>query len=316
MRKHVAMLVPGVLALFAIPQPAPAQQTETAAGVPIRIVVSVEPKKGNETPDITQQDVIVHQGKDVRPVTSWIQATGNHAGLELAILIDDTAGMNLDTQLNDIRTFIQQQAPTTLVALGYMQNGTVSMTTKSFTSDHAAVAKSVRLALGYFGAEASPWLSLSDFVKHWPLNPAAPRREVLLITSGIDTVYTGFYPNPYLEAAVQDSQCAGVVVYSIYVPSLGHFGHSYWRTYWGQNYLGELSDNTGGELYYFMGPQGPVSFKPYLDKLNHQLPNQYLLTFMAEPRPKAGTEPLNISSEVHSVDFVHQNQVCVPASGK
>ena len=196
-------------------------------GVPVQMVVSVEAKHGNEIPMITQQDVIVHQGHNVRPVTGWVQATGNHAGLALAILIDDSAGISLDTQLNDIRAFIQEQAPTTLVAVGYMQNGTV-IVTQNFTQDHMAAAKSVRLAQGYFGAEASPYLSLSDFIKRWPANPAVPRREVLMITSGIDTVYMGSYPNPYVDASVQDAQCAGIVVYSIYTPSAGHFGHSYW----------------------------------------------------------------------------------------
>jgi hypothetical protein len=311
--QKVATLVPVLLALFLIPHSVAAHQTATPTGIPVRMVVSIEPKKGSEMPTITQQDVIVHQGKDVRPVTGWVQAAGNNGGLELAILIDDSAGMNLDTQLSDLRAFIQEQAPTTLVAVGYMQNGTVTMA-QNFTKDHAAAAKSVRLAEGYFGAEASPWLSLSDFIKRWPVNPAAPRREVLMITSGIDTVYTGFYPNPYVDSAVQHAQCAGVVVYSIYVPSVGHFGHSYWRTYWGENYLGELSDDSGGELYYFMGPEGPVSFAPYLGRLNHQLLNQYLLSFLAEPHKKAGPEPVNITSEIHSIDFVHANQVCVPAS--
>ncbi len=103
-------------------------------------------------------------------------------------------------------------------------------------------------------------------------------------------------------------------MYSIYTPSAGHFGHSYHLTYWGQNYLSQLSEDTGGESYYFLGPQAPVSFAPYLDKLNHQLPNQFLMTFLAKPEKKAGTEPLKVMSEIHSVDFVHANKVCVPAS--
>jgi len=134
-----------------------------------------------------------------------------------------------------------------------------------------------------------------------------------MITSGIDTVYTGAYQNPYVDASIQDAQCAGVVVYSIYTPSAGHFGHSYWRTYWGQNYLSQLSEETGGESYYMAGPEGPVSFTPYLDKLNEQLANQFLLTFLAEPQKKAARESVKITSEIHSVDFLYPDTVCVPA---
>jgi hypothetical protein len=300
------------MALFFILPPAAAQQMGAASGVPVQMVVSVETKHDEALPPISQGDVIVHQGRNVRPVTGWVQATGDNAALALAILIDDSAGLSFDTQLNDIRAFIQEQAPATLVAVGYMQNGTVHLT-QNFTQDHAAAAKSVRVSQSYFGVEASPYLSLSSFIKRWPASPAVPRREVLMITSGIDTVYMGVVDNPYVAAAIHDAQCAGIVVYSIYTPSAGHFGHSYWRTNWGQNYLAEISEETGGESYYFMGPQAPVSFAPYLDKLNHQFSNQFLLTFLAEPQKKAGKEPVKITSEIHSVDFVYARTVCVPA---
>jgi len=102
-----------------------------------------------------------------------------------------------------------------------------------------------------------------------------------MVTSGVDTLYTGVLQNPYVDAAIQDAQCAGVVAYSIYTPSAGHFGHSFWRAYWGQNYLSQLSEETGGESYYLMVPQGPVAFAPYLDELNQQLLNQFLPTFLA-----------------------------------
>ncbi len=302
-----------IFVLFSFGSPAAAQQSGADQGVPVQTVVSVEPKRGHEIPTITQQDVMVYQGHDRRPVTGWVPAKGDKAGLALAILIDDSAGLSLDTELNDIRTFIREQAPTTLVAVGYMQNGTVYLA-HDFTQDHAAAAKSVRVAQGFFGAEGSPYLSLSDFIKRWHSDPAIPRREVLMITSGIDNVYMGVLDNPYVDAAIQDAQCGGIVIYSIYTPSAGHFGHSYYRTTWGQNYLAELSEATGGEGYYFMGPQAPVSFAPYLKELNDQLPNQFLLTFLAKPEKKAGTESVKVTSEIHDVDFVHADKVCVPAS--
>jgi hypothetical protein len=295
-----------------IPGHAVAQQ-EASSGVPLRLVVSVEAKKkGNPLPPITQDDVIVHQGKEVRPVTGWVPARGSQAGLALAILIDDSAGMSLGVQLSDLKNFIQQQAPTTLVAVGYMQNGNVRIAS-NFTTDHAAAAKSVRIALGYYTANASPYTALSSFIKGWEAGPSVPRREVLMITSGIDELYGGQMPDPYVDAAVEDAQCAGVVVYSIYTPSAGHFGHSFFRSYWGQNFLSELSEETGGESYYFLGTQAPVSFAPYLKLLSEQLPNQFLLTFQAQPGKKAERQPVKVTSEIHTVDFVSADHVCVPA---
>jgi len=317
LRMHLqAKLISGfcfVMATIPIPRTLSAQQKEAATGAPLHMVVSVEPKHGNEVPTITQQDVIVSQGHDRRPVTSWVPATGDRAGLELAILIDDSAGFSFGSQIDDIRAFITEQAPTTLIAVGYMHNGTVSLA-QNFTQDHAAASKSLRLPQGFIGAEASPYFSLTDFIKRWPANPSLPRREVLMITSGIDTFYGGGYPDPYVDTAVQDAQCAGIVVFSIYTPGAGHFGHTYWRIYWAQNYLAQLSEETGGESYYFLGAQAPVAFQPYLNQMSSRLTHQFLLTFLAKPENKAGTQPVKVSTEIRSVDLVAPDKVCVPAS--
>ncbi len=311
--RNLVTIISLPLLLFAIAGTAAAQQYATDRGTPVQMVVSVEAKDNHQVPAISQQDVMVYQGRDRRPVTAWVPATGDKAGLALAILIDDASGLSLGTEMDALRNFIREQAPTTLVAVGYMQNATV-FTSHDFTTDHEAVAKSLRLPLGYFGVEGSPYLSLTEFIKRWRTDPAIPRREVLMITSGIDTVYTGVLDNPYVDEAIRDSQCAGIVVYSIYTPAAGHFGHSYFRTNWGQNYLSEISESTGGENFYILGPQAPVSFTPYLKKLDEQFPNQFLLTFLAKPEKKAGTESVRVTSEIHDVDFVHQNKVCVPAT--
>jgi len=302
-----------LMAAFSIPNTASAQQKEAPTGTPVQMVVSAEPKHGNQVPTITQQDVLVYQGHDRRPVTSWVPATGDHAGLELAILIDDSSGFIFVSQMEDIRAFITEQAPATLIAVGYMQNGTVFLT-QNFTQDHAAAAKSLRLPQGFDGAEASPYFSLQDFIKRWPSNPALPRREVLMLTSGIDTFYGGGPQDPYLDAAIKDARCAGIVVFSIYTPAAGHFGHTYWRINWGQNYLAQLSEETGGESYYFLGGQAPVAFEPYLNQMSGRLAHQFLLTFLAKPENKAGTEPVKVSTEIRDVDLVAPDRVCVPAS--
>jgi len=311
-RRFVTPMFLALVLSFVGPR-AVAQHAPAGEGVPVSMIVSVEPKHGDEVPMIAREDMMVYQGHDRQPVTNWLPAKGNRAGLALAILIDDGAGFSLSTQLDDIRTFIGQQAPTTLIAVGYMQNGTVTFA-HDFTQDHAAAAKSLRLAQGFSGVDGSPYLSISDFIKRWPSNDAVPRREILAITSGIDSVYMGSFPNPYTDAAVQDAQCRGVLVYSIYTPSAGHFGHSYYRSYWGQNYLSELSEMTGGESYYLLGPQAPVAFAPYLNQLNRQLSNQFLLTFLAKPQKKAEIESIKLTSEIRSVDFVHAQRACVPAS--
>lgn len=308
-------ILPLGLALSHDALPMRAQASAPAPNDSVQMVVTVEPKHGGQIPAITKDDMIVSQGHDRLPVTGWAPAKADNAGLALAILIDESAGFSLGSQLNDIRNFINEQPSSTMIAVGYMQNGTVNVAI-DFTNDHAAAAKAIRLTQGYFGAEGSPYLSLSAFIKGWRSNSPMVRREVLMITSGIDNVYMGSIDNPYVDAAIEDAQCAGVVVFSIYTPSAGHMGHSYYRTYWGENYLSEISEMTGGESYYLMGPQAPVSFAPYLKKLNQQLPDQFLLSFVPKPEKKGGPQSVKVTSEIHDVDFLHQEKVCVPPAAK
>jgi hypothetical protein len=117
-----------------------------------------------------------------------------------------------------------------------------------------------------------------------------------------------------LAAAIEDAQRAGVVVFTLYSPGVGHFGHSYWQTYWGQLYMAQLSDKTGGEAYYFGFNGPPVAFAPYLDNLTHRLTHQYLLTFIPKPEKKAGYQKVKLATEVQGVDLVSAEEVYVPAA--
>ena len=263
-----------------------AQQAPSAAGVPAHIVVTAEPKHGSNVPVIKKDDVMVYEGHDRDTVTDWIPLQGDRAGLELFILIDDESGISLGTQLEDLRKFIDSQPPTTKVGVAYMQNG-IAKVAQNPTSDHAQAAKALRLPMGTAGANGSPYFSMSDLVKKWPASNE--RREVLMVSDGIDRYYgAGDLQDPYLDAAIDDAGKAGIIVSAIYTPGAGHFAHSYWQSYWGQIYLSELADQTGGEAYYIGFTGAPVSFAPYLKQLSQRLQNQYLLEFLAKPPKKAG----------------------------
>lgn len=313
MRHHYLFAVAGFFAatiFIAGAQPTAAQQSQN---VQARMTVSVEARHGMEVPPITREDLIVEEGKDHDKVTGWLPAQGPNAGLDLLVLLDDSSSSSLGSQLDDIRAFIAQQPPTTFIAVGYAQNGTVQMV-QNFTQDHASAAKSLRLPLGAgAGVDASPYFSISDYVKHWPANPARPRREILLISDGVDTYFGGGPTDPYVDTAVEDAQRAGVTVYSIYTPGSGHAGHSFYRINWGQNYLSELSDRTGGESY-GTGLGAAVSFTPFLDELTHQLQHQYILTFAPKPEKKAGMQRVRLATEVSGAELVYPENVYVPAT--
>lgn len=284
-------------------------QAPGEAGIPVHTVVTVEPHKGSNMPVIGREDVLVTEGKDRDQVTEWIPAQGDQAALEFFILIDDGANTSVGNQLEAIRKFIVAQPATAKVGLAYMQNGTARIV-QNLTTDHDSVTKALRLPSGIAGINGSPYFSLSDLVKHWPAG--APRREVLMISDGIDRYYEGGdLEDPYVSAATDDAQKAGIIVSAIYTPGIGHFGHSYYQSYWGQLYMARVADKTGGEAYYVGMMGAPVTFTPYLDDLSTRLTHQYLLTFLAKPPKKAGLQAVKIKTEVSNADLVAMDKVWV-----
>jgi hypothetical protein len=289
-----------------------AQQTTDTSGTPVHMIVTVEPKKGSEAPVVNREDVMVYERKERDQVTGWVPAQGEHAGLEFFVMIDDGSGSGLDTQLADIKKFIVALPPTAQVGVAYMQNGTARIE-QNLTSDHDLAAKALRLPLGYFGANGSPYFSLSDLAKHW--QPNGNRHEVIMITNGADPYYgPGDPQDPYVAAAIEDCQRAGILVSAIYTPGAGHLGHSHWINYWGQIYLSKLTEETGGEGYYIGFFGAAPDFSPYLKDAADRLNHQYLLTFVARPQKKSGLQSVKLRTELHNVDLVSADAVYVPAS--
>jgi len=287
-----------------------AQQAEEN-GVPVQMVVTVEGRHGAEAPEVGAKDVLVSEGRTRDKVLDWIPARGDHAALQVFILIDDSSNQNVALQFDDVRNFINAQPSSALIGIAYMQNG-IARVAQDLTGDRALAGKALRLPLGIRTINGNPYFAVSDLVKRWPKTNA--RRQILMVSSGIDPNYTSAdLLDPYLSSAIDAAQRAGIQVSAIYTPSFGHYGHSYWRTYWGQMYLAEIAERTGGEAYYIGMTGPPVSFAPYLKDFAERLNNQYLLTFAARPGKKAGLRSVKVRTELPDVELVAADSVWVPA---
>lgn len=283
--------------------------------VPVRMTVTADVPQGKQMPEIKLEDVLVKLGKERLKVTEWVPAKGDRAGLELFIAIDEASDTSLGSQLDDLRTFVMDQAPTTLVGIGYMRNATVQLV-QNFTRDHEAAAKAIRLPLGTPGAYGSPFLSAIDIMKRWP--QSQNRRQLLMITDGIDrarrVMHTrGWDSNPDVDSASAVAQRTGTVVYAIYSPGIGRMHRTYFEALSGQLFISELAEETGGEAFY-LGLERPVSFKPYLDDLERYLNNQYWLSFLVTPGKKAGPQYVKITTELAGVELDAADSVWVPAA--
>ena len=252
-------------------------------------IVTVEPKGNNELAEpVSEKAVKVKVNGKNAAVAGWT-AFGPNAtqpNLQLVLLIDDGARSSLGLHLQELQRFLSQQPPTTEVAVAYMRNGTGQFT-GPFTTDHAKAAQTLRLPISSPGTNGSPYFSLSDLIKRWPAHNPAERREVVMVTDGIDR-YTGLRydpSNPYINATIRDAIRNRVVVYSIYYHNAGFADRTGEGINSGQNYLTQLCGTVGGEFFY-QGFGNPVDFAPYLNQINKKLGNQYELRVTAPEKAK------------------------------
>jgi hypothetical protein len=262
-----------VLGMTSVPTPAQDNKPDSSGEVPVHMVVTVKPRHGGQVPAVAADNVKVYQRSKEDVVTSWVPLQGDRAGLQLFILIDDTSRDTLALQFDSIKKLIEEQPATTAIGVGYMRNGTV-VTVQNLTKDHALAAKSLRLPLRGVGY-TSPYLSLSDLMKKWPVSE--DRREILMLTSGIDPLGGGFsndpFTNPYLDGNLA------------------------------QTGLDILSQKTGGATYY-LGLGTPVDIAPYLQDISLSLKHQYELTFLAKGAKKPTLEPVKVKTEMPNMGLI------------
>jgi hypothetical protein len=318
------------------------QENPASSGtVQVHMVITDQAlRDDSEVPIIRPENVQVKQGKTSLKVDHLIPARGDNAALQLFILIDDTCDTSIGNSLNDLRDFINTQPATTVVGVAYMSNASIQIA-QNFTNDHAAVAKAIRLPRGNVSSMDSPYLSLISLIKGWPEQKV--RREVLMVSDGIDrlrtdpttraaytpssgrtsrapmptsTMSTGMSTiSPDADTASTTAQRYGVIVHGIYATGVGRLGRNAWEAQLGQGGVGKIADESGGE-YFSLGTQNLVSFKPYLDRLQRVLDNQYYLVFGAVPKNKAGLQRVKISTETPGFEIASADNVWVSAANE
>jgi hypothetical protein len=318
------------------------QESPAASGtVQVHMVITDQAvREDTEIPILRPENVQVRQGRTPLKIDTVIPARGDNAALQFFILIDDTCDTSIGNSLNDLRDFINAQPATTAIGVGYMSNATIQIV-QNFTADHALAAKAIRLPRGTLSSMDSPYLSLISLIKGWPEQKV--RREVLMVSDGIDrlrnqrmssretapsvgrasrntmpsmamsTSMTTMSPD--VDSASTAAQRYGVIVHGIYATGVGRAGRNAWEAQIGQSGVAKVTDEAGGE-YFALGTQNLISFKPYLDRLQKILDNQYFLVFRAVPKNKAGLQRVNISTEAPAFEIAAADSVWVPVSNQ
>ena len=316
MRKNLMQRIPMFLFVVLSLLPVQAQDGSSTATSPVQMTVTVRVLgKNKRMPEVNREDIIVRQGKDRLQVTGWTPLRSDRSPLDLFILIDDAARPTLSSQYGDLREFIYSLPNTTSVSVGYMRNGAVQVA-QDLTTDHRQAVNALRIPLGSPGVYGSPYLSVIDLMKRWP--ESSNRREIVMITDGIDRLHgwphrRGLGPvSPDVSAASTVAQRTGTIIHSIYTRGVGWRGSNFWQVTNGQNAMAKLADETGGESF-FLGIGEPVSFRPYLDRLQNGLDNRYRIEFNAVPGKKPGLQFVKLTTEVAGVELDSADSVWVAA---
>jgi hypothetical protein len=257
-------------------------------------IVTILPRSNSQALGaISQKDLTVEISGHKPRITGWVPLRGSESDLEMVLLIDSSARTSLGTQLGDITNFIRTLPNQVKVAVGYMNAGRAILS-GPLSTDHAEVADQLRLPGGSAGSSASPYFCLSNLAKNWPSKDASARREVVMITDGIDNYYPRFdMLDPYVNAAIQDAVRARLVVYSIYWRGQGRAQGSISRGFDGQRQLERVSQATGG-ISYWQGAGVPVSFGPYFQNIALRIQNQYRLSFSSQSNGKPEVRRLSV----------------------
>jgi len=280
----------------------------------VKVTVTLLVKKGTTQPSLTPEDLLVYQNGERRPVIGWQAAGARGAGLDLAILIDDSLVSSVADQWNDLRKFMSQLPPDTRLEVVYGTHGDATIA-QPFTADRELAAKALRLPLGSINGASSIFMSLTDLLRHWPADQN--RRAVLVVSDGLD-LYYGVVDSqapldPDLTQAIDKAQKTDTAVYTLFANATGLYRRNLFLRSNGMDCLGLLAESTGGESY-FQGFETPVSFAPFLGRLAERLGEQYVLTFRAAAGNAPRFDRLRVTTEQPGVTIRAPERVFVPAS--
>jgi hypothetical protein len=335
---------------FVLAAPSAHPQASGPSSAQVHLVITdTALRNDQELPPLRKEDLQVKLSKKVVTPTALIPAQGDQGGLQLMILVDDTLDQSVGNNLNDLREFIAGLPQGTQVGVAYMSNATINIA-QNFTTERDLAAKAIRLPRGNLGAMDSSFFSLISLLKGWPQQKV--RREVIMVTDGIDRLhgerpsmatsgtginssyganlggspnYSAKYGRPApptvyhsMPTISQDAQTASelsqrynAVVFTIYSNGVGRAGRSQWDQQLGLGNLTLLADETGGECFSLSTTQ-PVSFKPYLDRIQSYINNQYYLVLDAPLGKKDSLQRVDVRTNQKNSEIYAADNVWVP----
>src|SRR5258706_14067408 len=101
--KSILLLV--VVSLVFGSCPLNSREPSAAGMVPVHMVVTAEARHGCQEPELKRAGVQVHLGRTRAQVADWGRLRGEHAGLELFLLLYELSDLSPGSQSEDLRQF-------------------------------------------------------------------------------------------------------------------------------------------------------------------------------------------------------------------
>ena len=125
-------LVAGMIAVALLAaRPGVSAPMPNAQSVPAQVVITVRPApNGGPAEKLEGGDLTASQGNTRLPVVSLKRLVGDLAGMQLFIFLDDSTGSStLGVHLPELKAFLGTLPAETQVAVGYMRNGNLRIST-------------------------------------------------------------------------------------------------------------------------------------------------------------------------------------------
>ena len=299
-----------LIAALALSGAAAYAQTSSQPGVEVQTIVTIADHMNHKPPALKADDVKIMNAT----ITDWIPPADGR-DLELFVLIDDAANYNFGAKLQELRRFVTAQPAPVSVGVAYIHDGTLQIA-ENPTTDHAHAARALRAPSG--SKTANMYCSLSALMQRWPQESGPKkslRREILMVSTGIDDSANEAAVCVTAETAIRDAERAGIVLYAMYNPAANYLSEKWEKVDSGLVDLAHVCFETGGEAY-FMSHNPVESIAPFLEDVAEHLAHQYVVKFRLSPGPESGFQAIYVSAASPRLELMVPAGVWVPVAAE
>lgn len=294
-----SMFIPSIAVCMTMSGIALCAQAAAKDTVEAKVIVTVADHM-NHKPKVLQQEDF-----DAATSTRIAGVAPLYGDREIYILIDDAANYDFGTKLQELRSFVNSQSPAAAIGLAFIRDGKLKIA-RTPARDHQSIARELRAPSG--STPGNPYCALTKLIGGW--TTTAERREVLMITSGIDVKGgdSASCGNP--DTAIAAAERAGVSVYAIYHPVADFASQEWRRVDDGVIELSHVCYETGGEAY-FVTHSAMETIVPFLDDIAEHIDNQYLVTVVFDAAPEPGLRDLYLHPATPDLELMAPAKVWV-----